>query len=326
LAGNRTGKRRFPLSSTSTFNYRHFDVQRDFTSLVALLNEVEQADRDGEDVGEAMLREQLTWPGHDPARDRWIATTGDSGQLVGYGAMFKTPNDEHADMYIAVHPAWRRRGIGSGLLARVLVRAREAAASDARVYANAERPGPNAFLLKYGFAPVSAYTRMALAGTQAFPAPDLPEGFVIHSYDQVGRMDVLVDIMNRGYQGLWGHHWITIEEMAEWFPQLTLEGLFLLFAPDGTVAGICHAEMSEHLSALRGVSTGWIDAPGVAAEYREDVFYRSLLLTAMRWLAPQSPSVIELESWGDAAQTLAAYSTLGFTVVQEQISYRLLLG
>ncbi len=313
------------MSSTNTFSYCQFDVQRDFASLVALLAEVEQEDHDGEDVSEAMLREQLTWPGHDPVRDRWVATTGDSERLVGYGVMFKTPNDEHADVYVAVHPAWRRQGIGCELLARILQRVRELGAFDARVYANAEHSGPNAFLLKFGFAPVSAYTRMAFTGTHAFPALDVSEGFVILSYDQVGRMDVLVDVMNRGYQGLWGHHWITREEMAEWFPQLTTEGLFLLFAPDGKVAGICRAEMSEHLSALRGVSTGWIDAPGVVAEYREEVFYRSLLLTAMRWLAPQSPSVIELESWGDNAQTLAAYRTLGFTIMQEAISYRLLL-
>lgn len=313
------------MSSTNTFSYHHFDVQRDFASLVALLAEVEQVDHDGEDVSEALLREQLTWPGHDPVRDRWVATIGESGRLVGYGAIFKTLNDEDADVYIAVHPAWRRQGIGGELLPRILERIRELGSTAARVYANAAHSGPKAFLLKYGFTPVSAYTRMTFSGTQTFPVPDVPEGFVICSYEQVGRMDVLVDVMNRGYQGLWGHHWITVEEMAEWFPQLTTEGLFLLFGPDGKVAGICRAEMSEHLSALRGVSTGWIDAPGVVVEYREDAFYQLLLLTALRWLVPHSPSVIELESWGDATQTLAAYCTLGFTVVQEAISYRLLL-
>lgn len=314
------------MSSPNLFIYHHFDVERDFVSLVTLLNAVEQVDHNDEDVSEAMLREQLTWVGHDPARDRWVAVTADTGQLVGYGAMFKTLNDEHADVYIAVHPAWRRQGIGSELLTRVLKRVREAGASDARVYANAERSGPNAFLLKHGFAPVSAYTRMTIAGTGAFPLPEMPEGFIIRTYDQVDRIDVLVDIMNRGYEGLWGHHWITAEEMTEWFPQLILSGLFLLFAPDGKIVGICRAEMSEHLSALRGVSTGWIDAPGVVAEYREDTFYRLLLLTAARWLASQSPAVIELESWGDTAQTLAVYRTSGFTVVQKENSYRLSLS
>ncbi len=184
------------MSSTNTFNYCQFDVQRDFASLVTLLAEVEQVDHDGEDVSEAMLREQLTWPGHDPVRDRWVATTGDSERFVGYGAMFKTPNDEHADVYVAAQPAWRRQGNGGELLPHILERVRELGASDARVYANAEHLGPKAFLLKYGFAPVSAYTRMAFAGTQSFPAPDVPEGFVIRSYDQVGQMDVLVDVMN----------------------------------------------------------------------------------------------------------------------------------
>jgi hypothetical protein len=73
------------MSSTNTFSYCQFDVQRDFASLVALLAEVEQVDHDDEDVSEAMLREQLTWPGHDPVRDRWVATTGDIEAIKDYG-------------------------------------------------------------------------------------------------------------------------------------------------------------------------------------------------------------------------------------------------
>lgn len=314
-----------------TLTYRKFDMGRDFDGLVVLLREIEQSDHDGEDVSEEALREQLSWVGHDPAQDRWVATVratgteGDIEQFVGFGAVFVSPNDTHADIYVAVHPAWRRRGIGSGLLTRVLERAQEKGASDARVYANAEHKAPNDFLLKHGFAPVAAYTRMTVAGKHGFPPPDMPAGFMVRSYAEVRDMRVMLEALNRGYEGLWGHRNVSEEEMAEWFPQLPPEGVFLLFASDGSVAGTVRAEMNKHLSELRGTTTGLVDAPGIVPEYRQSHLYRPLILTALHWLAAQNPSHIELESWGDAPETLAVYHALGFKTVQEQISYRLAL-
>ena len=319
------------MHTAGTLVYRNFDTQHDFARLAALLREVEQADHDGEDVSEDALREQLTWAGHDPAQDRRVAivrvagTEGEIEQFVGFGTVFMSPNDTHADIYVAVHQAWRRRGIGSALLARVLERAREKGASDTRVYANAEHKAPNDFLLKHGFAPVAAYMRMAIAGKHSFPAPDMPSGFTVRSYAEVRDMRIMLEALNRGYEGLWGHRNVSEEEMAEWFPQLPQEGVFLLFAPDGSVAGTVRAGMNEHLSELRGTPTGLVDAPGVVPEYRQFNLYRPLLLTTLHWLAAQNPAHIELESWGDAPETLALYHNLGFKTVQEQISYRLSL-
>src|ERR1700686_3191348 len=110
------------MDAASTFTYRHFDMQRDFAALVILLQTVEQADQDGEDVSEAALREQLTWPGHDPDLDRWVVLSSAGTTLIGYGAIFQSPNDEHADLSVAVHPQWRRQGIGSTLLDHLLER------------------------------------------------------------------------------------------------------------------------------------------------------------------------------------------------------------
>lgn len=310
------------MNTTNILLYRHFDVERDFAPLVTLLGEVEQADHDGEDVSEAMLREQLSWPGHNPALDRWVVTCSDSNALIGYGTLFKTPDDGSADLYIAVHPAWRRHGIGNQLLLSLLERAREMGSEDIRAYAAAQHQAAKVFLRQHGFDLVAAYTRMAVAGTHPFPAPELPAQFVVRSYNQVQQMELFLEATNRGYEGLWGHRHINQEELEAWFPQLQKEGIFLLFAPDGAIAGICRAEISEHLTALRGVSTGLIDAPGVVPHYRKSGLYLPLVLTALQWLVPQSPVQIELESWGDAASTLATYRTMGFTPIQEAISYR----
>ncbi len=190
--------------STSSFTYRHFDAEHDLTPLVTLLSKVKQVDQDGEDVSEAFLREQLTWPDQNHEQDRWVATQADGNVLLGHGAIFKTPNDEHTDIGLAVHPAWRGRGIGSELLKRLLERAREKQAQDVRVYAEAKNKAAHMFLHKHGFEPVSTYTRLAVPGTHPFPQPDLPAGFVVRSYDHIQQIDLFAESMNQSYEGLWG--------------------------------------------------------------------------------------------------------------------------
>jgi ribosomal protein S18 acetylase RimI-like enzyme len=85
---------------------------------------------------------------------------------------------------------------------------------------------------------------------------------------------------------------------------------------------MCRAEISEHLTKLRGAPIGLVDAPGVVSAYREAGLQQPLVLTALHWLVPQAPATIELESWGDTTETLALYRALGFKPLQEAISYR----
>jgi mycothiol synthase len=310
--------------SPDTLIYRRFDLQRDLPALVALLQEVERVDQTGEEITETGLREQLTWSGEDPALMTWVATLPDDASLVGYGRMQKTPHDENADLFIAVHPSWRRQGIGGKLFAPILERAGELHARALRAYANIQHDAANRFVRSQGFAPVASYTRLRVSALRAFPAPLLPQGFSTRSYAEVQRIDLYTAALNRGYEGLWGHLQSTPEEVAQWLPQLNPAGIFLLFAPDGALAGACRGELSEHLTTARGTPTGLLDAPGIVPEYRDADLALPLLLVTLHWLLSQQPqpTIIELESWGDAPATLALYRSLGFEVTVEEVSYR----
>ena len=313
------------MDLNNAFIYYPFSVERDFAALVSLLHTIELIDQSGVDVSEAALREQLTWIGHNPALDRWVAYLPDNTALVGYGAIFNVSDGNAADLYIAVHPEWRQRGIGHELLSRLLARAHEVGAKDVRAYANIQHSGANAFLRTHSFEPVATYVRMAASGLLEFPLPDIPAGFAIHSYDQIQQEDLFMEAVNRGYAGLWGHLQLSHEELITWLPQLPPEGIFLLFAPNGSIAGICRAEISAHLTTLRGIVTGLIDAPGIVSIYRNANLYLPLLLTTLHWLVSQSPASIELEAWGEAPDILAQYRALGFIPVQEEISYQYFL-
>jgi ribosomal protein S18 acetylase RimI-like enzyme len=90
---------------------------------------------------------------------------------------------------------------------------------------------------------------------------------------------------------------------------------------DRFVVGVCRSAHHPQRSARNGQSTGYIDAPGIIPDYRTPDLYSALLLHAAQWLR-RHDQVLELESWGDAPETIALYQTLGFTILHQQIAYQ----
>jgi len=308
--------------SVSTLIYRQLDLQGDLAAVVRLLQEIEQADQSGERVTEVTLHEQLTWSGQDPTLNTWVVALPDSTSLVGYGMIQKTATDPNADLYVAVHPSWRRQGIGTHLFAHLLARASELKTRALRAYVSVQNKEANLFVCAQGFEPVSTFTRLSLTDMPTFPALALPQGFTTRTYDQLERVELYTEALNRGYEGYWGHLQSTQEEVARFLLHLNHAGIFLLFAPDGMIAGTCRAELSEPLTGERRTPTALIDAPGIVARYREAGLALALLLTAIHWLLPQHPQTLDLEAWGEAPGTLALYRALGFSVTKVEISYR----
>jgi mycothiol synthase len=307
----------------TALTYRPFVTETDFAPLVALLGAVEAADQDGEDVSAATLREQLRWPGHDPERDRVVALAADADtSLVGYGALFKTSGDSIADACVAVHPSWRRKGVGARLLSQLVERAGLFDAEGLRCYANALNPAATAFVRAQGFTPVASYTRLGVDDVSSFPPPPELPGFDLRTFDQINDPAIFQQAVNRSYEGLWGHHHLTNEEVALWLPTLAREGILLLFADTGAIAGMCRVEINARLTESRGRRTALVDAPGIALGYRDQDLYRPLLLNALSWVIQRQAERIELESWGDASTTLDQYRALGFTTMQEATSYQ----
>ncbi len=312
----------FTSNISTPFIYRPFLPEQDLPRLVALLTAVEREDQDGEDVSEAYVREQLTWSHHDAGRDRYVAFHLTEQSLLGHGAVFVTPGDEHADLSIVVHPAWRRQGLGSALLLLLLDRARSLGTQDVRSYAALHNSAAQSFLDKHAFVQVSTYTRMSIQAPLNIAAPVLPPGFVVSSYTEIQRPNLFTEAVNRCYEGLWGHRSMAQPEVEEWLTQLSPANLFLAFAPDGAVAGIVQAAPNAHLTELHGHPAGLIDAPGVTEPYRQTDLYLSLLQVALQHLASHNFTTIELESWGDTPETLAAYRYAGFLPIKEELSYR----
>jgi hypothetical protein len=101
------------------------------------------------------------------------------------------------------------------------------------------------------------------------------------------------EVLARAYAGLWGHK--RVSPLAEPPEDAVVVGV--------PVVGLCRVFPGERL----------IDGPGVLPEGRDADAYASLLVSACTMLGP-GPA--DLDSWGDADETIEAYEDLGFDIVE----------
>ncbi|MEM8534881.1 MAG: GNAT family N-acetyltransferase, partial [Chloroflexota bacterium] len=305
---------------------RPFDVESDLPRLVRFLSVTESIDQSGEDISEETLRAQLTVPRHTPALDRWVIEHPDhQDDLIGHSAIWAASTADGvqvAEVSIVIHPEWRRRGLGTELLERSTARVQTLGAMLMRLYADTRDHATTTFLTKHHFQSASAYTEMGAASDTITETVSLPDGYTIRSYSDVQQVQALVDGFNKGFAGLWGHHTVTEADVTQALPSLTWDGVFLLFAPDNKIAGICCAHCHAQRTKHNGQPTGYVDSPGVVPAHRSESLYQALLLHAVQWLHTQHQTRVELESWGDTAETIQSYEQLGFIIIRQQLAYQ----
>lgn len=150
---------------------------RDFTSqhiapLCAILNVIWP---DEPVTVEQIEHEERTYPADNP-RFRRVAAL-DDGQMVGYGEcqrpFWSTLQDVY-QVFVAVDPAWQRRGIGQALLAAVAPFAQEQGIPKLRASCKEDSAGAIQFLEQAGFRQIGIRFESALDLTAFDETPFLP--------------------------------------------------------------------------------------------------------------------------------------------------------
>ena len=316
------------MSATKTstpFRIRRFEPERDFPALVQLINAIDAVDQAGEATTEDEQREQLTWPGRDLVADRWVATGFDQdNQLLGYGDSWKTPVAHTADIYVGVHPAWRRHGLGGELLRRTLVRAREQGATHVAVYADRNNSAVDPFLQDHGFTVAGAFIELHMPMPDAIEAPVWPTRYTLRRLSETRNIVSLVDVLNRSYGDRFGHKMTTETEIQDWgwLEPETAANIMLLFDENEALVGICRVRSDSDAQGSNDGMIGHLDAPGVVPTHRRSDLYRSLVLAGMEALRQQGQTAIVLQSWGDEERNIADYCALGFARQRHSVAYQ----
>ncbi|RJP47722.1 MAG: GNAT family N-acetyltransferase [Anaerolineaceae bacterium] len=299
----------------TNFTIRHYNPDSDLSSLSLMLTEIESIDRDGEETSEEFLRSMTEWPNFNPAENVWVSEL--DGKLVGYGQVLPR-TETPSTIYVVVHPNQRRQGLGNQLLALVLSRAD--AKSHSRkilVYANGHNAASLAFLHHHGFK-VAGTSGVMSAPVTDLPQAEIPAGFSLRRYPELGDPQILVQALNECYKDQVGHHQnvTSADRYADYYGE---EGIHLLFDDHEKLLGICAAKPAGKTDQ-RGVSD-LLDAPGLIKEFRHNGHQRFLALAVMNWLRGHGTRTITLEYWGDDEKAIEIYRGLGFELTNEQLTY-----
>lgn len=301
------------------FSICRYEPDENLLPLQRLLTAVENHDQDGEDVSEEALRQQLTWNNYDPRLDSWIVENPNKlGDLIGYASIAGRAGTR-CTVYTAVHPEWRRRGLGSRLLDRVIQRGQETGAAHFIVYANAQNEGATAFLRGRRYTCVGDSWILHALPNQPFAEPVWSFDFRMCCYTEVQNPTLLAEIMNQCYGDMWGHSQnekaTTPEGVADMLSTYRKpEHIFLAFAPNGNAAGLCFGTPGEVVHV--------IDSPGVAPAYRHLQLQRPLLLSVTRHLQSHQAKAIQLLSYGDDEETIAIYQDVGFQLDAQYVAFQ----
>lgn len=294
---------------------RHYVPETDIPSLSRMLTEIESVDRDGEETSEEFLRSMTEWPNFDPEQNVWVAEL--DGKFVAYGQVIPRTGSP-STLYVVVHPNQRRQGLGSQLLTLALSRL-DASKHDKRIliYANGHNAATLAFLNHHGF-DVAGTSGIMFAPVTDLPQAEIPAGFSLRRYLDLGDPQILVQALNECYKDQVGHHQnvTSADRFLDYYGE---GGIHLLFDDHNKLIGVCAAKPEGKTDA--GEASDLLDAPGLVKDMRQRGYQRFLMLAVMHWLREKGTRPITLEYWGDDEQALAIYRELGFTLVSELLTY-----
>ena len=201
----------------------------DVADVRALIEAVKRAD------GTAPLSDHvmLHLPGGGDVDVRHVLARVD-GQLVGYAHLDVTDVVAGPSGELAVHPAFRNRGIGRALAEQLH---RESPDGRLRLWAHGEHPAAAKMAAAGGYVRSRVLWQMRRAFALPLPPYTLPEGITVRTF-AVGQDErAWTELNNRAFaqhpdQGRWGVEEVTVREREDWFDPA---GFFLAFRGDRLV-------------------------------------------------------------------------------------------
>ncbi|MBU2663164.1 mycothiol synthase [Actinoplanes bogorensis] len=243
--------------------------------------------------------------GGSPAAHRHFLAYTDDEVLAGYA---------FSEGELVVHPAHRRRGIGTALLT-------ELGPGELRIWAHGDDPGARAFAEKNGFARVRVLWQMRRSLTEPLPDIALPEGVTLRSFRPGADEDAWLAVNSRAFahhpeQGRWTLDDLLAREAEPWFDPA---GFLLAVDIADTVLGFHWTKV--HPAAGDDPAIGEIYVLGVDPAGHRKGLGAALSVAGLRHLAGLGLTVSNLYVDESNAAAVALYQRLGFVIYKTDINY-----
>jgi mycothiol synthase len=311
---------------------RSFAGDADIPAMTTIANAAIEADRIQERLTEEQLRIDLRpEEKFDPVADLRLAEV--DGTPVGFVKVeFIDTNDGLREYrsWCEVHPAWRRRRVGTTLLGFAIDRIAALAASHdvdrprvAGAWAADTDIGGKVLLREHGYEPVRWFFHMNRDLTQPIEVPPLPEGLEVRSVTREDARRVFI-ADNEAFLDHWGGIDDSEAAFRRWVDESNFDPSLHVVAFDGDeIAGAVINAIYPEANAQQGVLHGWLDSVFTRRPWRGRGLARALVARSLVVLRDRGMTEGILGADADnETGAIGVYTDNGFTVSERFTAYR----
>jgi mycothiol synthase len=326
---------RLPAAARPTeLHFRPYAGESDLADLVRIENAEYEADSVPGRVELEGYRAHLRHPSakFDPARDITLALVG--GEAVAFASReWRDNNDGVYREYKVeghVHPAWRRRGIGSALLEHSEQVTRELAATHEstrpRVFGSGTgetQAGDVALLKSHGYSEVRWFFDMNRPNLHDIPDVPLPAGLEMREVTPDTVYPVWRAVIE-AFRDNWGGRDESDEALTRYTESPNHDVSLWLVAYDGdeVAGGVLNGIEREENEAL-GVQRGWLHSVFTRRQWRKRGLAAALISRSLVALRDRGMTSAILEVDADnPTGALGLYERAGFEVSYRQTAWR----
>ncbi|HEY4753089.1 MAG TPA: GNAT family N-acetyltransferase, partial [Candidatus Limnocylindrales bacterium] len=294
----------------------------DWPAIAAIVNAARRAD--GAD--EVRTAESLESEFAAYGREQGLVIAEVNGEAIGYASSQLAERDGVlvGDLMGALHPAFRRRGIGTELLHRtrdgVIARMAEdprPLSRELRAFALDSEAGIIAMLTAEGFVPIRFGFEMRRALTGILPIHPLPAGLEMRPAI-ASNYRAIFEANEEAFRDHWGHRPTTEDDFRQQFFAPDVTPALWCVAWDGDqVAGVVMNTIYADENEALGVRRGWLDKVSVRRPWRGRGVAKALCSASFRVLRDQGMDEACLGVDGsNPTGAVQLYEGLGFHVMR----------